>query len=181
MMTHPLPIAGKLPIKTLVVRQLPTNIYIHVHTYIYKWKKISIDITRVGLASARPSDINTMGSHNGPRTASSGKAGTGCRYKYRHCPVFHSYISAVASRNRYCKSGNFRCKNIFSRWRLRKLILRKLAHTINVNAVRGRSYENFLHKNLSYESFFIRKFPDLQYMVNMHMMAKVGPGRCYKC
>ena len=25
MMTHPLPVAGKLPIKTLVARQLPTN------------------------------------------------------------------------------------------------------------------------------------------------------------
>ena len=41
MMTHPLPIAGKLPIKTLVARQLPTNdiiifqfvIYMHVRTY----------------------------------------------------------------------------------------------------------------------------------------------------
>ena len=27
MMTQPLPIAGKLPIKTLVARQLPTNVY----------------------------------------------------------------------------------------------------------------------------------------------------------
>ena len=27
MVTHPLPIAGKLPIKTLVARQLPTNTY----------------------------------------------------------------------------------------------------------------------------------------------------------
>ena len=30
MMTHPLPIAGKLPIKTLVAKQLPTNIIIIV-------------------------------------------------------------------------------------------------------------------------------------------------------
>ena len=37
-------------------------------------------------------------------------------------------------------------------------------HTINANAVRGRSYENFLHENLSHESFFTRKFPDLWYM-----------------
>ena len=37
-------------------------------------------------------------------------------------------------------------------------------HTINVNVVRGRSYEKFLHENLSCESFFTRKFPDLQYM-----------------
>ena len=28
MMTHPLPIAGKMPIKTLVAKQLPTNMYI---------------------------------------------------------------------------------------------------------------------------------------------------------
>ena len=27
-MTHPLPIAGKLPIETLVARQLPTNIHV---------------------------------------------------------------------------------------------------------------------------------------------------------
>ena len=40
-------------------------------------------------------------------------------------------------------------------------------HTINTNAVRGRSYmqKNFLHENLSYESFFTQKFPDLQYTV----------------
>ena len=31
MMTHPLPIAGKLPIKTLVARQLPTNMYACMH------------------------------------------------------------------------------------------------------------------------------------------------------
>ena len=31
MMTHPLPVAGKLPIKTLVTRQLPTNVYVCVH------------------------------------------------------------------------------------------------------------------------------------------------------
>ena len=37
-------------------------------------------------------------------------------------------------------------------------MLRKLACTINTNAVRGRFYER-----LSYESFFTRKFPDLQY------------------
>ena len=34
---------------------------------------------------------------------------------------------------------------------------------INANAVKGRSYENVLHDNLSYESFFTRKFPDLHY------------------
>ena len=37
LMTQPLPIAGKLPIKTLVAKQLPTNDYAHstlAHTYI---------------------------------------------------------------------------------------------------------------------------------------------------
>ena len=33
MMTHPLPVGSKLPIKTLVVRQLPTNTHTHTHTY----------------------------------------------------------------------------------------------------------------------------------------------------
>ena len=32
MMIQPLPIAGKLPIKTLVAKQLPTNIYIYICT-----------------------------------------------------------------------------------------------------------------------------------------------------
>ena len=32
MMTHPLPIAGKLPIKTLVARQLPTHTYTHTQS-----------------------------------------------------------------------------------------------------------------------------------------------------
>ena len=33
MMTQPLPIAGKLSIKTLVARQLPTNLNVHVHVH----------------------------------------------------------------------------------------------------------------------------------------------------
>ena len=33
-MTQPLPIASKLPIKTLVARQLPTNIITYIYTYI---------------------------------------------------------------------------------------------------------------------------------------------------
>ena len=39
MMTHPHPIASKLPIKTLVARQLPTNTctytHVHIHTRIH--------------------------------------------------------------------------------------------------------------------------------------------------
>ena len=50
----------------------------------------------------------------------------------------------------YCESGYF-C----SRSQLRKLILRKRMHTINVNVVRGRSYEKF-----STQKFIIRKFPN---------------------
>ena len=47
----------------------------------------------------------------------------------------------------------FVCKNNFiSRWRLQKLILRKLARTSNANAVRGCSCEIF------YTKFIIRKF-----------------------
>ena len=53
--------------------------------------------------------------------------------------------------------------------RLRKLILRKLVHAINTNAVRGRSYEIFLHENLSYESFFTQKFPDQRYMYQVYI------------
>ena len=34
MMTQPLPIAGKLPIKTLVAKQLPTNMYTSVHVHV---------------------------------------------------------------------------------------------------------------------------------------------------
>ena len=52
-----------------------------------------------------------------------------------------------------------------SQWWLRKLSLRKLVRTINANVVRGRSYELFLHKNLPYESFFTRKFPDLWHCI----------------
>ena len=33
MMTQPPPIVGKLPIKTLVAKQLPTNTQTHIHTY----------------------------------------------------------------------------------------------------------------------------------------------------
>ena len=47
----------------------------------------------------------------------------------------------------------FVVKYFRSRWQLRKLILRKLACTINASAVRGRSYENFITRK-----FTIRKF-----------------------
>ena len=42
-----------------------------------------------------------------------------------------------------------------------KINLTKLVHTINANVVRDHSYENFLHENLPYKSFFTQKFPDL--------------------
>ena len=55
-----------------------------------------------------------------------------------------------------------------------KINLMKLLHTINANTVRDRSYENFLHKNLSYESFFARKSTVLRYdlQINAHIITK---------
>ena len=44
------------------------------------------------------------------------------------------------------------------------------------NAVRGLSYEIFLHENLSYESFLTRKFPDLQYI---HFLVDGTPRWCW--
>ena len=81
----------------------------------------------------------------------------------------------------YSKSGKFHCKNIFvvdggSQWWLRKLILQKCMRTINVNVVRGHSYEIFQHKNLSYESFITQKFPDLwNYLIqnNQHRLISI--------
>ena len=58
----------------------------------------------------------------------------------------------------------FVVKYFRSQWQLQKLILWKLVHTINANAVKGCSYKKFLHENLSYKSFFTRKFPDLRYL-----------------
>ena len=43
-----------------------------------------------------------------------------------------------------------------------KIILTKISMHYYANAVRGRSYEIFLHEYLSYESYFTRKFPDLE-------------------
>ena len=42
MMTQPLPIAGKLPIKTLVAKQLPTNIIIHVYVQLTEFSCIHV-------------------------------------------------------------------------------------------------------------------------------------------
>ena len=43
MMIQPLPIAGKLPVKTLVAKQLPTKSHIthvHVHLYVVRIQKV---------------------------------------------------------------------------------------------------------------------------------------------
>ena len=51
-MTHLLPVANKLRIKTLVAKQLPTNIQSHIHTYIYTYIQIYIQCVitlRLGL------------------------------------------------------------------------------------------------------------------------------------
>ena len=64
----------------------------------------------------------------------------------------------------------FIVKCFCSRWQLRKLILRKLACTINATAVRGHSYENFytktyhtkvsLHENFQiYRGWVINRLP----------------------
>ena len=37
MMTYPLPEACKLPIKTLVARQLPTSLHTHTHTHTHTY------------------------------------------------------------------------------------------------------------------------------------------------
>ena len=57
----------------------------------------------------------------------------------------------------YLKSGNFCCKNI-SMAATKINLTKKCMHTINVNMVRGHSYKNFQHDNLSYKSFLTRKF-----------------------
>ena len=44
-----------------------------------------------------------------------------------------------------------------------KINLTKISAHYYANAVRGRSYEKFLHENFSYESFFTQKFPDIRY------------------
>ena len=70
--------------------------------------------------------------------------------------ILHSQIIYM------CRKPEIFVVKIFrSRWQLQKLTLQTLVHTINAIVVRGRSYENFLHKKLSYKSFFTWKFPDL--------------------
>ena len=49
MMTYPLPIAGKLPIKTLVARQLPTHTHTHTHTLSHTNTHINSDVHRCAL------------------------------------------------------------------------------------------------------------------------------------
>ena len=45
MMTHPLLIAGKLLIETLVVRQLPTHTHTHIHTHAHSIENIHVYYT----------------------------------------------------------------------------------------------------------------------------------------
>ena len=53
----------------------------------------------------------------------------------------------------------FIVKKFRSQWQLQKLILRKITRTINVNMVRGRSYENFNTK-VSHKNFQIYGLPN---------------------
>ena len=57
-------------------------------------------------------------------------------------------FTSTTSKPQYHKSGNCCCKNIFSRWQLRKLILWKLVHTINANVVRGCSYKKIFYTKI---------------------------------
>ena len=62
----------------------------------------------------------------------------------------HQYYHAACC---YGKSENFCCKHhVFTvdRWQIRKLILQKCTCTIATG--KGRSYEYFQHKNLSYKT-----------------------------
>ena len=51
----------------------------------------------------------------------------------------------------------FVVKYFRSRWQLRKLILRKLACTINAHAVRGRSYQNIFTQKFIVQTFLYMK------------------------
>ena len=48
MMIHPLPVTGKLPIKTLVARQLPTNVHVRL---VYARTYMSIEHTHIHTSS----------------------------------------------------------------------------------------------------------------------------------
>ena len=72
MMTHPLPVAGKVPVKTLVARQLSTTSIIytqtHTHTYMYTLTHtytnlggISIPYAEPGVSSLLPHLLQLVG------------------------------------------------------------------------------------------------------------------------
>ena len=62
MMTQSLPIAGKLPIKTLVAKQLPTNI----NTYTYKFNDSCIVISGQPVVKQNMVFINSAYSEHVP-------------------------------------------------------------------------------------------------------------------
>ena len=59
MMTQPLPIAGKLPIKTLVARQLPTNTHTHTHTHTHR-RVHTVVAEGGGMSSQLPHSSNVL-------------------------------------------------------------------------------------------------------------------------
>ena len=63
MMTHPLPIAGKLPIKTLVARQLPTNTCTHTHTHTHTHTSVSLHYVQPVTSPLPSSDRVAMDDH----------------------------------------------------------------------------------------------------------------------
>ena len=95
MMTHPLPIAGKMPIKTLVAKQLPTNLdtceyiistYIHVHVgvAIYEY---SDGVIRVGLALALQIIVTPRACARGKAIGLSVCCHCRCRCRHENCQI----------------------------------------------------------------------------------------------
>ena len=68
MITHPLPAAGKLPIKTYVARQLPTHTHTHTlaHAYIFQDEvEKKPEITYDSYTSSWPAaDLRDVSNHN---------------------------------------------------------------------------------------------------------------------
>ena len=70
-------------------------------------------------------------------------------------PMPKTVVSQALSNANYCKSGNFRCKNIFvvDGIYIRKLISQKTHVHYNANVVRGYSCEIFQHEIFTVSSF----------------------------
>ena len=69
MMTQPFPIAGKLPIKTLVAKQLPTNMCVcvctHTHTHTHTQENFCQPISWESIKRGQPQTIHIYGPESG--------------------------------------------------------------------------------------------------------------------